>query len=84
MFCFVFPVCGVPVWLRMSRTVTVCAGAPIDLAPYGGEEATPEMLRAATAAIMDSIVTLLTQIRQTSAPPPGGVGDQAPRRDGVN
>lgn len=66
------------------RTVTVCAGAPIDLAPYGGEEATPEMLRAATAAIMDSIVTLLTQIRQTSAPPPGGVGDQAPRRDGVN
>ena len=52
--------------------------------PLVADEATPEMLRAATAAIMDSIVTLLAQIRQTSAPPPGGVGEQAPRRDGVN
>ena len=65
------------------RTVTVQAGAPVDLARFREQETTPEALRAATAAIMDSVVTLLAEVRQTSAPPRDGVGEEAPDRDGV-
>jgi len=70
--------------LLPPRTVYVRAGEPLDLAAFRGGEPTPKVLRAATAAIMDSIVMQLAQIRRTNAPPHGGVGEQAPHRDGVN
>lgn len=43
--------------------VVVQAGPPADLSPWAGRELTAEVLRGATAAVMDAITTQLEQVR---------------------
>ena len=54
--------------LLPRKTVTVTAGTPVDLDDLRGREPTPEVLRLATARIMDAVTRLLEEIRGEQAP----------------
>jgi 1-acyl-sn-glycerol-3-phosphate acyltransferase len=56
--------------LLPPRTMHVVAGPPVDLSDLAGEEPTAEVLRVATARIIDAITELLEQIRGEQAPEP--------------
>jgi 1-acyl-sn-glycerol-3-phosphate acyltransferase len=51
------------------KTMRLIAGPPVDLSEYQGKEPTGELLRAATAKIMDTITGLLEELRGEQAPP---------------
>ncbi|MCS0636609.1 1-acyl-sn-glycerol-3-phosphate acyltransferase [Streptomyces sp. LP05-1] len=50
------------------KTLTVRAGAPVDLDRFYDKEPTPEVLREATEAIMAAITALLEEVRNEKAP----------------
>ena len=50
------------------KTVTLTAGPPVDLDDLRDQELTPEVLRVATARIMDAVTALLEEIRGEHAP----------------
>ena len=50
------------------KTVTLTAGPPVDLDDLRDQELTPEVLRVATARIMDAVTALLEKIRGEHAP----------------
>lgn len=50
------------------KTITVKAGAPVDLADLRGQKLTPDVLREATNRIMDAITRELEDIRGEKAP----------------
>lgn len=54
--------------LLPRHTITVVAGAPVDLSPWQGKELTVDVLREATAAVMSDITALLEGIRGERAP----------------
>lgn len=54
--------------LLSRHTITVVAGPPVDLGPWRGKELTGDVLRGATAAVMDAITEMLEQIRGEKAP----------------
>jgi 1-acyl-sn-glycerol-3-phosphate acyltransferase len=54
--------------LLPRHTITVVAGPPIDLSAWRGKDLTVDVLREATAAVMDGITTLLEGIRGEPAP----------------
>ena len=55
------------VHLRRTR-VAVAAGPPVDLSRYAGQPLTSDVLRAATADVMDAIAGLLSDLRREVAP----------------
>lgn len=59
--------------------VEVLAGPPVDLDEFRDHPITPELLHAATERIMDTVTTLLEEIRQEKAP----AVRYDPRRSGV-
>jgi hypothetical protein len=48
--------------------MTVMAGPPVDLSPWRDKEMTSEVLREATAAVMQAITQMVEQIRGERAP----------------
>jgi 1-acyl-sn-glycerol-3-phosphate acyltransferase len=50
------------------KTMKLIAGPPVDLSEYEGRELTGELLRDATAKIMDAITELLEELRGEQAP----------------
>ena len=55
--------------LLPRRTISMSAGAPVDLDDLREQELTPEVLREATNRIMDDVTRLLEGIRGGHAPP---------------
>lgn len=57
-------------WPRLipKKTMAVTCGDPIDLSEFGGSEPSKEDLERATVKIMDTITTLVEQLRGESAP----------------
>jgi 1-acyl-sn-glycerol-3-phosphate acyltransferase len=54
--------------LLPRHTMTVMAGPPVDLSPWRDKEMTSEVLREATAAVMQAITQMVEQIRGERAP----------------
>lgn len=65
--------------VRRARVV-IAAGLPVDLSPWQGREPTAEVLREATAAIMDAITQQVEQLRGEPRPAAPYVRDARARR----
>jgi 1-acyl-sn-glycerol-3-phosphate acyltransferase len=50
------------------KPVTILVGEPVDMAPYRGQEVTPQLLRDVTHQLMERVRDLVAEIRQEPAP----------------